>query len=225
MVGLTLSFSLVFMLGVGLSSGLANDPTWEAAGAGSGALIVAGYGSLGGFGKFCSVVVALGLIANMVPPSYSSGIDFQILGRYPAMIPRFFWNTFGVIVFAVCALAGRDNLSAIFTNFLALMGYWVVIWIAITLEEQLIFRRRMNPTYIWADWNRPGKLPIGIAALVAFLVGWVGAILCMAQYYYTGPIARLVGEFGADMGNYVGFAWAALVYPPLRYLELKKFGR
>jgi hypothetical protein len=28
-----------------------------------------------------------------------------------------------------------------------------------------------------------------------------------------------------QMGNYVGFAWAALVFPPLRYWELKKFGR
>ncbi len=225
LIGLSVSFSFCFMLGVGLSSGLNNDPTWATAGAGSGALIVAGFDNVGTFGKFCSVIVALGLIANMVAPVYSSGIDFQILGRYPAMVPRFLWNTFGVIIFAVCALAGRDSLSAIFTNFLALMGYWVSLWIAITLEEQLIFRRRMNPSYVWSDWNKPGKLPVGIAALAAFLVGWVGAILCMAQFYYIGPLAKLVGDNGADMGNYVGFAWAALVYPPLRYLELKKFSR
>jgi purine-cytosine permease-like protein len=72
------------------------------------------------------------------------------------------------------------------------MGYWVVIWIAITLEEQLIFRRRMKPGYIWADWNKPSKLPIGYAALVAFLIGWAGAILCMAQCYYISPVAKLV---------------------------------
>jgi purine-cytosine permease-like protein len=123
LIGLSLSFTFTFVLGTGLASGLSNDPVWEAAGPGSGALVVAGYNGLGGFGKFCSVIAALGLIANMVPPTYSSGIDFQILGRYPAMVPRFLWNTFGVIVFTVCALAGRNNLSAIFTNFLALMGY------------------------------------------------------------------------------------------------------
>jgi purine-cytosine permease-like protein len=225
LIGLSISFSFCFMLGVGLSSGLNNDPEWAAAGAGSGALVVAGFDNLGTFGKFCSVIAALGLIANLVAPIYSSGIDFQILGRYSAMVPRFIWNTFGVIVFAVCALAGRDSLSAIFTNFLALMGYWVSLWIAITLEEQLIFRRRMNPSYVWSDWNKPEKLPIGIAAFIAFLVGWVGAILCMAQFYFIGPLAKLVGDYGGDMGNYVGFAWAALVYPLLRYLELKKFCR
>jgi purine-cytosine permease-like protein len=123
LIGLTMSFVFTFVLGTGLSSGLQNDPVWAAAGPGTGALVVAGYDGLGAFGKFCSVIAALGLIANMVPPTYSSGIDFQILGRYPAMVPRYLWNTLAVIVFAVCALAGRNNLSAIFTNFLALMGY------------------------------------------------------------------------------------------------------
>lgn len=31
--------------------------------------------------------------------------------------------------------------------------------------------------------------------------------------------------FYYQMGNYVGFSWAALVYPPLRYLELRVMGR
>jgi len=223
LIALSLSFSFTFLLGCGLSSGTAANPAWAAAGAGTGALIVAAFAPLGIFGSICSVVVALGLIANMVAPAYSAGVDFQILGRWGEMVPRFVWNTFGVVVFAVCALAGRDDLAAVFTNFLALMGYWVAIWIAITLEEQYIFRRRSG--YAWKDWNRKDKLPLGIAALVAFVVGWVGAILCMAQHYYTGPIAKLVGDYGIDIGNYVGFAWAGLVYPPLRWWELRRFGR
>ncbi|KAF7911102.1 uncharacterized protein EAF01_002610 [Botrytis porri] len=225
LLGLSLSFTLTFVIGAGLASGIANNPSWEAAGAGTGALIVAGFESLGGFGKFCSVVAALGLIANMVPPTYSCGIDFQILGRYPAMVPRFLWNTFGVVVFTVCALAGRNDLSEIFTNFLSLMGYWVVLWIVITLEEEFIFRRRKNPTFVWSDWHKQEKMPLGIAAMVAFCIGWVGAILCMSQHYFIGPLAKMVGSEGGDMGNYVGFAWAGLVYPVLRWWELRKFGR
>jgi len=241
LIGLSLSFTFTFVLGTGLASGLQNDPVWAAAGTGSGALVVAGYDGLGAFGKFCSVVAALGLIANMVPPAYSSGIDFQILGRYPAMVPRYLWNTFAVIIFTVCGLAGRNNLSAIFTNFLALMGYCkfstqqedqladillgVVLWIAISLEEEFIFHRKGKSNFIWSDWNKQEKLPIGIAALTAFCIGWVGAVLCMAQLYFIGPLAKLVGEDGGDMGNYVGFAFAALLYPPLRYWELRRFGR
>lgn len=231
LLGLTLSFSFAVVLGVGLASGIATYPpyatAWEDSqgGSGSGALLVAGFAPLGGFGRFCAVIAALGIIANTIPPTYSCGVDFQVLGHYATRIPRFVWNIAGVIIYTVCALAGRNSLASIFTNFLALMGYWVAIWVAIVLEEYLIFRKRDASAYNWAAWNDASKLPIGIAALVSFLVGWAGAILCMAQVWYTGPIAKLVGEYGADMGNYVGFSWAALVYPPLRWLEVRRFGR
>ena len=196
--GLVFSFSFSLIVGIGLASGVASNTAYSAAySSGQGNLLVEGFSSLNGFGKFLGVVIALGVIANSVFPTYSSGVDFQILGRAAEKLPRVVWNTFGVIIFAVCALAGRDHLSGIFTNFLALMGYWLALWIAIILEEQIIFRRRTG--YDWTVWNEKTKLPVGIAALIAFLVGWAGAILCMAQVWYIGPIAKLVGEYGADV--------------------------
>ncbi|KAI9367603.1 nucleoside transporter [Aspergillus egyptiacus] len=227
LLGLLCSFTFAFLCGIGLASGITTHAEYSAAyNIGQGALIVEGFGPLHGFGKFCSVVVALGLIANAIAPTYSAGVDFQVLGRYAEKVPRAIWNTVGVIIYTVCALAGRGHLAEIFTNFLALMGYWVAIWIGIILEERFIFRRGPSANaYNWLEWNEPSKHPLGIAALVAFLVGWAGAILCMAQVWYIGPLAGLVGEYGADMGNYVGFSWAAIVYPALRFLELKWVGR
>ena len=199
--GLCLSFTFAIIVGVGLASGINMNPSFASAyDRGQGALLVAGFvDPLGGFGRFLAVVVALGLVSNIVAPTYSCGLDFQILGRVAARIPRFIWNTVSVIIYTVCALAGRDHLSGIFTNFLALMGYWVAIWIAITVEEHLIFRRTKARSYKWDDWNRPGKLPYGVAALASFLIGWAGAILCMAQAWYVAPIAGLVGDSGADV--------------------------
>ena len=199
LLGLVLSFTMALLLGIGLASGVATNAAYSAAyTSGQGNLLVAGLAPLGNFGKFLGVVIALGLIANLVAPTYSSGIDFQILGRKAQKVPRVVWNTCGVIIYTVCALAGRNSLSEIFTNFLALMGYWVAIWIGITVEEQTIFRRNRGG-YDWTVWNQQGKLPVGLAALVAFLVGWAGAILCMAQVWYIGPIAKEVGENGADV--------------------------
>lgn len=198
LLGLVFSFSFALIVGIGLASGVTSNAAYSAAySSGQGNLLVEGFSSLHRFGKFLGVVIALGLIANTIFPTYSSGIDFQILGGTAQKVPRFVWNTFGVIIYTVCALAGRDHLSAIFTNFLALMGYWLAIWIAIILEEQIIFRRRTG--YDWTVWNQQNKLPVGIAALLAFLVGWAGAILCMAQVWYIGPIAKQVGEYGADV--------------------------
>ncbi|KAL4906596.1 hypothetical protein BDW74DRAFT_150767 [Aspergillus multicolor] len=229
-LGLLISFTLAFLCGIGLASSINIHPEYAAAyNNGQGALIVQGFSSLHAFGNFCSVIVALGLIANTIAPTYSAGVDFQILGRYAEKVPRAVWNTLGVVIYTVCALAGRSHLADIFTNFLALMGYFVAIWLAIVLEECFIFRRGGARNgygyYNWLVWDDPSKHPVGIAALIAFLVGWAGAILCMAQVWYIGPLAGLVGEYGADMGTYVGFSWAAVVYPPLRYLERKRFGR
>ncbi|CAA9961098.1 Purine-cytosine permease FCY21 [Pyrenophora teres f. maculata] len=224
MLGLICSFTFAFILGIGLASGMLTNSNWEAAySVSQGALIVEAYKPLGGFGSFCGVVVALGLVANLILPTYSSGIDAQILGRYAGAIPRVIWNTIGVVIYTICALSGRAHLAEIFTNFLALMGYWVSVWVAIVLEEHLIFRRKTG--FNWGVWNQKKKLPLGIAAFAAFIIGWIGAIMCMAQVWYIGPIAKQVGTHGGDMGNFVGFAWAAVVYPPLRMLELKRFGR
>ena len=193
---------MAIILGIGLASGISSSPLYATAyEAGQGALIVAGYSPVGSFGKFCSVLVALGLIANIVPATYSSGIDFQLLAAWARKVPRFVWNTVGVIIYVVCALVGRNSLSEIFTNFLALMGYWVAIWIAITLEEHFLFRYLTGRGYIWEDWDSKEKLPVGIAALIAFLIGWAGAILCMAQAWYIGPIAAKVGVYGADVSS------------------------
>ncbi|KAL8989797.1 MAG: hypothetical protein Q9169_008278, partial [Polycauliona sp. 2 TL-2023] len=222
LVSLLCSFTFTYCIGIGLASGIASVPAYSTAyDESQGALIVAGFTEFTspsdfntGFGKFLSVVTALGLVANLALPTYSSGIDFQVLGKNFEKIPRVVWNSVGVVIYTVCALAGREHLAEIFTNFLALMGYWVIIWIGITLEEQFLFRSRFGfsmgigkkedrrgwgQCYDWTCWNQADRLPHGIAALIAFLIGW--------------------------MGNFVGLSWAILIYPPLRWLEIKKFGR
>lgn len=233
-LGLLCSFTLAIIVGIGLASGVPSVPSYSSAyeSGGQGGLLVEGLVKpLGDFGKFLAVVITLGLIANTVAPTYCAGIDFQILFSVPAShadrshplnwlsrIPRVVHNSIAVLIYTICALAGRDHLSEVFTNFLALMGYWLAIWIGITLEEHLLFRnppwrkRNIDPDaqedgiaprgyagYDWTAYDTLEGVSHGIAALIAFLVGWAGSILCMAQVWYIGPIARLVGDYGADV--------------------------
>lgn len=232
-------------------------PRWAAAYSSDhsvGALLVEAYaGPLGaGFGKTCAVVLALCITANNVPGTYASALELQMLGRWPARVPRPLWTTFVVVVFTVAAIAGRTRLLDIFLNFLSLIGYWVIIWVVLTVEEEYLFRARHGGAqrggYDWDAWADTTRLPVGRAALVSFLVGWAGAILGMYQTYYTGPIAKMVGD-GADvsaefllslpawsrmtllitylvqLGLPIAMSWAGLAFPPLRYLELRYFGR
>jgi purine-cytosine permease-like protein len=124
MLGLSTSFSFAFVLGIGLACGMETNAVWkESYGISQGALIVVGYRPLGGFGNFCSVLVGLGLIQNTIGPTYSSGIDAQILGGWAASVPRVIWNTIGVVIYTVCALAGRGHrMYHFYTNFMRNMA-------------------------------------------------------------------------------------------------------
>ncbi|KAK5163114.1 Vitamin B6 transporter [Saxophila tyrrhenica] len=223
LLGLVLAFWFVNLLGIGLASGVASHPAWaDAYAISSGALITAGFSPLGGFGKFCAVVVGLGVLANCTPGTYSAALGCQIMGRWGQKLPRWVWVVILCIVQLVCGVAGRNKLLIIFTNFLALMGYWLTFMVCIFAEEQLFFKPRL-PAIDWDAWSDPQKMPVGLAALAAFLLGWVGAVLGMYQIYFTGPLAAASG--GADVGVWVGTGFVLLFFPPLRWLELKKFGR
>jgi len=220
--GVWTSFTLVYLLGIGLASGITTRPAWEEAYSISvGALVAAGFDGLGGFGGMCAVIVALGIIANSVPGVYSAALGFQVLGRYGKAVPRYVWSCFVVLVTLVCALAGRNRILVVFQNVLALMGYWMEFMVLIVAQEHLLFRRAKG--FDWTRWEDKAYLPVGIAALVAFLVGWLGAVLGMYQAYYVGRLAELAG--GSDVGLWVGCGFTLLVFPPLRWLELKWLGK
>lgn len=224
LTGLFLSFAFVNCLGVGLATGVAANQDWsDAYAVSSGALIVAGYSGLHGFGRFCGVIVALGVIANNVPGTYSAALGFQMLGRYPKLVPRYVWTCVVVAVYLVCALAGRDHLFVVFQNFLALMGYWVTIFVVIVVEEHVLFK--WDEGFDWSAWEDRSRLPVGVAALIAFLVGWAGAVVGMDQVYFVGPIAAKVGDTGADLGIWLGCSFTMVVFPPLRWLERRVVGR
>ncbi|KAH8682973.1 permease for cytosine/purines, uracil, thiamine, allantoin-domain-containing protein [Tricladium varicosporioides] len=222
LTGLWVSFTLVYMLGIGLGSGIATNQAWaDANGISTGALVVAGYGGLANFGRFCGAVVALGVIANSIPGTYSAALGCQVMGRYGKAVPRWVWSCVMVLIELICALAGRDHLFLVFQNLLALMGYWVEIMVCIVLQEHLIFRRMRG--FDWTRWEDKKYLPLGIAALISFLLGWLGSVLGMYQVWYVGTLAKLAG--GCDIGVWVGCGFALISYPPLRWLELKRFGR
>ena len=101
-----------------------------------------------------------------------------------------------------------------------IIGYWSSIFLAIILTEHLLFRKNNFGSYQIEDWDKPNKLPIGVAALLAFLGGFGMVIPSMSQMWYTGPIAEAgTGDIGVLTGSVVG----AVLYAILRGLEKKTF--
>lgn len=86
----------------------------------------------------------------------------------------------------------------------------------------IILRQR---NYNWDQWDNYNVITKGLAASASFCIGIAGVVLGMAQTYYVGPIAAKFGEFGGDLGMWLGMGFAGIAYPPLRYWELVKYGR
>ncbi len=221
---------------------------------GMGGLLHQGFSRWNGFGKFCAVVLLLSLIANNIINTYSAAFSLQLTAVWFAKIPRWLWAIIVTAVYLVCALVGRDHFSTILGNFLPMIGYWISMYFIMLLEENVVFRkfflqlytkefpskdekvastssqvpvglRGKKQNYNWDAWNNYQVLTHGYAAIFAFLCGVVGAVIGMAQVYYIGVVAKNFGSAGGDIAMWLTMGISGIVYPPLRYLELRKFGR
>lgn len=112
--------------------------------------------------------------------------------------------------------------SQLVTNYT--QGYWLAIYEGIALTEHFAFAKRR---YDISAFNTPSRLPPGIAAIIAFLFGIMGALMGMAQVWFKGPIGRKIGlpDYGGDVGFPLAFAFSAISYAIMRPIEKKKFGR
>jgi NCS1 nucleoside transporter family len=180
----------------------------------------------GGGGKFLMVVLSLSVIANNVPNTYSAALSIQALGKPFQRVPRFLWTVLVFIIYTVAGIVGRQSFSAILSNLLSILSYWTAFFVVIVAEEHFLFRRPSQGGYNLDDYDNPSKLPVGAAAIFAGLCGIAGAVIGMSQVYYTGPVAILIGdEFGGDLGFELAAVFSGVVYPPLRWLERRQFGR
>lgn len=178
-----------------------------------------------GFAKFLLVIFVLAGISMNCINMYSAALSVQQFARPVAIIPRFIWTflVFGAIL--AIAIAGKDQLLTILENLLALLGYWNTSFFVIVATEHFWFRKGQLWNYNLEAWNDPSKLPIGIAGLTAFLVGFVGWFIGMVTTWYVGPVAALIGEDGGDIGNELALVFTFVAYVPVRYMELKWMGR
>jgi len=178
-----------------------------------------------GFAKFLLTLLVLSGVNNMVMNLYSAAISFQQLARPCAQVPRIIWTLFCFVCIMALAIGGRTNLNDYLVNFLSLLGYWCTSYAIILFEEHVFFRKRTFGNYNLEGWNDPDKLPLGIAAAVAFLLGVASWCMGMSQTWFVGPLAKKIGANGGDVGNEMTFVVTGLSYVPARYLELKFIGR
>ncbi|MCJ1307022.1 hypothetical protein MMC25_000668 [Agyrium rufum] len=178
-----------------------------------------------GFAKFILVLLVLSGIGMNCIAIYSAALSIQQFARPLQAVPRFIWTIAVFIGILLLGVAGRDHLLAVLENFLSLLGYWNTAFFVILFTEHYLFRKGSIANYDLTAWNTPSRMPVGIAGGLAFVMGIVGCVLGMVQTWYVGVIAKEIGDYGGDIGNQLAFVFTLVTYIPVRYWELKKFGR
>lgn len=231
-VGLIVPMLFCEMLGAGIFTATSinggDNPYMEgykASGIG-GLLAAVLFPKLGGFGKFILVVLALSIVANNLPNIYSVGLTAQVLGRWAQKVPRFIWTAVGTGIYIAIAIPGYSHFETVLSEFMDMIGYWLAAYEGVSLCDHFVIRRGTH-NYVVEQWDRPGELPPGIAAIFSFCLGIVGMVCGMSQPWYVGPIALKAGmaPFGGDVGFELAFAFAFTTYAITRPLEKKYFKR
>lgn len=133
-----------------------------------------------GWSKTCLVFLTFSVLGNNIAINYSSGLSLQLLGHWFHAIPRFIWSFLVALVVAILAIAGKDHLSTVVSNFVSLLGYWTISFTLILLIEDKWFRRHEG--YNLEVWDKPSELPIGAAAVLSLLAGYLaGGLPGMSQ--------------------------------------------
>jgi nucleobase:cation symporter-1, NCS1 family len=152
------------------------------------------------------LVVILGVIANNVMNSYSSGLNLLVLGLKVERYKSVFIDAVITITAAVIALFVY-NFSTVFTEFLSLLVILLAPWSAVYLTDFWLRRGRyahaedLLRSRGGAYWYRNG---IHWPAIVSLLAGVVCGGLVANTTLWQGPISTgLLG--GADLSPIVGF--------------------
>ena len=93
---------------------------YEKAGIG-GLLAAVLFPPLGHFGRFCLVILALGIIANNCPNIYSLTFSLQLMTHYAQAVPRFVYTFIGTIAYCAIAIPGYSNFEEVLENFMLLI--------------------------------------------------------------------------------------------------------
>ncbi|KAL1856566.1 hypothetical protein Plec18167_007311 [Paecilomyces lecythidis] len=216
--------------GAAAAACMTNNPTYQKLyndlGAGGLMYALLVQDSLGRFGEFCIVVLALGLTTGNIPSLYSAALSVQAVSSKFRSVPRFYWALFVNAVAFGISVACFYKFTEVMDNFMSMLSYFTSLYIGIILSEHWIYRTYLGGGYNMDDYAIPQRLPVSYAAAFAFCCGAAGAAVGMSQAWYTGPIAKLVDQqFPGDLGFELSFAFAFTGHAMTRWIELRYMGR
>jgi len=146
------------------------------------------------------VILLLVLLVGVLPAwPYSAGWGYYPSGALGTIL----------IVVLILALLGYQNFTQNYENFLIVLDYWIMPWLAIVLLDFYVFRHREPMGFSQA-------VPVNWNGLIAWVIGLAVSLLFIWEQFQVfglkahGPFASWFGD--ADFGYFIGFIVAGVIY-------------
>jgi len=189
-----------------------------------GGLLGATLSSFNSFGKFLLILLSLSTIASNIPNIYSLSLSVQVISPIFKRIPRILYTIVGTLIYILLGIVSANKFNDYLIICIDVISYFFSIFIVIIFEDHLLFRCYSFKNYDFYIWNNRKFLPISIAAFLSSLVGIVGIVLGMSQTWFSGPIAKAIGDYNnqhyTNLGFQTGFIFTAITFPLFRIIEL-----
>ncbi|KAI5966931.1 FCY21 [Candida pseudojiufengensis] len=224
-LGLFLPLVFILILGAACATGIKSDARWaelyETNSVGGLVYAILVEDSLHGFGQFCCVILALSTVANNIPNMYSMSLSAQNFWSPLARIPRVAWTIAGNGATLAICIPAYYKFESVMENFMNLISYYLAIYESLMLSSHLIWHKGNFRAYPYERYLDKQAYPIGLAGTFGFCCGVAGVVIGMNQTWYSGVVAKQIGEFGGDIAFELAFAFAFIGFNATRYFELK----
>ncbi|WP_428950114.1 purine-cytosine permease family protein [Streptomyces sp. cg35] len=199
--GVVVSFTAVQALGLWGAS-VFTDQTAQ------GVDTLLGGGVIGSVGL---LAVALAALCSNAMNDYSGSLALQVIG---ARLPRPLAAGLAALLgFPLVLWMHAADTAARFQNVLLFVGYWIPGFVAVVLVDWRARARERGGADIDLAEEQARQQPF-LPALLAFLAAFAATVPFMDTALYVGPVAEAL--HGADLGYYVAFGTALVLYAPFR---------
>lgn len=224
LMGLYVPFSLLMILGAAIGGAIPAIPSWTVAyqqGSFGGVLGEILTSRVGGFGRFCLVILGFSIVTTSARDMYS--ISLYLASIIPRLhrVPRVLVLIATAGAMTGIGIAASSSFLPSLSTLVSIAGYMTGPIVGCFLVEYLVFRKADPTSLDPTIWNNPKALPTGIPALISTLVPWALIVPSMDTVWYSGPIAKVVGDLAWELGT----ASAVVLYLPLRAMEISFRGR
>jgi nucleobase:cation symporter-1, NCS1 family len=166
--------------------------------------------AMGGFGAFAVAAVILGATTANVLNLYSNAMSARVLD---IRLPRWLFAVVGGALGFLLALFGHKDFLPNYQNFLIVLDYWIMPWLAVVLLDFYVFGHREPMGFSEAvpvNWNGVIAWLIGLGVSLLFIWEQLQVKVFGHVLQAHGPLASWFGD--ADFGYFIGFLVAGVVY-------------